>query len=73
MTHDQRRAKVGTVADEVCPASIVHVSSSMISQNRTAFFSPRISGMVLFFFVQGGSIQTSMEAILTCRPALSTK
>ena len=24
-------------------------SSSMISQDRTAFFSPRISGMVLFF------------------------
>ena len=30
-------------------------SSSMISQDRTAFFSPRISGMVLFC-VQGSSI-----------------
>ena len=30
--------------------------SSMISHDGTAFFSPRISGMVLFFFVQGSTV-----------------
>ena len=35
--------------------------SSMISQDRTVFFSPRISGMVLFF-VQGSTKQLKINA-----------
>ena len=51
---DDARSTQGKVIRD-CPRLLPcadHPSSSMISHDGTAFFSPRISGMVLFFFVQ---------------------
>ena len=53
ITHGQRRAKSSAAVCDFCPACADRASSwssSMISHDGAAFFSPRILRMVLFFF-----------------------
>ena len=60
ITRDQRRAK-SRMSQMTLPCAD-RSRSSMISQDRTAFFSPRISGMVLFFLSRVVDVHVHVHA-----------
>ena len=66
MMHNQRTISRGQ--SRMALPCVDRASSSMISQDRTAFFSSRISWMVLFFFVKGSRFFIA-SSTLKCKAA----